>query len=55
MASTMYNKEHGKTMPDPVVWLTGTEIVSDLCKYQWPLQIYASISYGKRKELTRSF
>ena len=30
----MYNKKHGKTMPDPVVWLIGTEIVSDLCKYQ---------------------
>ena len=21
----MYNKEHGKTMPDPVVWLIGVE------------------------------
>ena len=43
-------------MPD---WISladwSREIINDLCKYQRPLQIYASISYGKRKELTRSF
>ena len=52
----MYNKEHGKAMPD---WISladwNREIINDLCKYQRPLQIYASISYGKRKDSTRSF